>query len=65
DVYYPQLPPERHHAFSNEIAEIDNNHGRIFGPYRYREKYVYVAAFSRENIDCIIRPKMTAESASI
>jgi hypothetical protein len=50
-VFYPQLPAERHHAFSNEVAEIDNNHGRIFGPHRASGKYIYTASFSRESID--------------
>jgi hypothetical protein len=50
-IFYPQLPREKYHAFSNEIAEIDNNHGRIFGPCRYHGKYIYTAAFSREVIE--------------
>jgi len=48
--FYPQLPRVKYHAFSNEIAEIDNNHGRIFGPCYYDGKYFYTAAFSREVI---------------
>jgi hypothetical protein len=51
DRFYPQLPRERHHAFSNEPAELNNNHGRIFGPCRHDGKYIYTAAFSREKID--------------
>jgi hypothetical protein len=51
NAFYPQLPREKYHAFSNRVAEIDNNHGRIFGPYRHNGKYVYSGAFSREVIE--------------
>jgi hypothetical protein len=51
DRFYSQLPQEKHHAFSNEISEIDNNHGRIFGPYHYNGSYIFTGAFSREIID--------------
>jgi hypothetical protein len=53
--FYPQLPRQRHHAFSNEPAELNNNHGRIFGPCRFEGKYFYIAAFSREKIDPVSR----------
>jgi hypothetical protein len=51
DTFYPQLPREKYSAFSNKIAEIDNNHGRIFGPHHHNGKFIYTAAFSREVID--------------
>jgi hypothetical protein len=50
-TFYPQIPREKYYAFSNENAEIDNNHGRIFGPCRFNSKYFYTAAFSREVIN--------------
>jgi hypothetical protein len=49
--FYPQLPLERHHAFSDNVAEVENNHGRIFGPHDFNGKYIYSGAFSREIID--------------
>jgi hypothetical protein len=50
-VFYPQLPRERYHAYSNAVAEIPNNHGRIFGPCHYQGKFIFIAAFSREIIE--------------
>ncbi|MFA6472575.1 MAG: hypothetical protein WCU00_11085 [Candidatus Latescibacterota bacterium] len=46
--FYSQLPQEKHHAFSNKIAEKDNNHGRVFGPCSYKGSFIFIAAFSRE-----------------
>jgi hypothetical protein len=37
-------------AFSNEPFEVSNNHGRIFGPHRTASGYVFVGAFSREEV---------------
>jgi hypothetical protein len=51
--FYSQLPQEKHHAFSNGAAEINNNHGRIFGPYYHNGRYIFTGAFSREIIDPI------------
>lgn len=48
---FPQLPKGRNDAFSNEPFELGNNHGRIFGPYGASDSYVFVAAFSREEVD--------------
>jgi hypothetical protein len=50
-AFYGQLPKKEHHAFSNEIAELPNNHGRVFGPCRYEGAFYFIAAFSREDID--------------
>jgi hypothetical protein len=50
-VFYPQLPRERYRAFSNGVAEIPNNHGRIFGPCRYHGKFIFIAAFSWEIVE--------------
>lgn len=47
---YPQIPEEKYRAFSNGPAEIDNNHGRIFGPHYYKNAFIFTAAFSREEI---------------
>lgn len=48
---YAQLPQGWDDAFSNEVFELSNNHGRIFGPYRMGPSYVFTAAFSRERVD--------------
>jgi hypothetical protein len=53
---YPQLPQGRDDAFSNEVFEIANNHGRIFGPHRMGQAYLFTGAFSREEVDPLRRP---------
>ena len=55
--FYPQLPSEKDHAFSNEPFELNNNHGRVFGPYLSSGKAVFTAAFSREEIDPLEKVK--------
>ncbi|MFC4173083.1 hypothetical protein ACFOYU_13595 [Microvirga sp. GCM10011540] len=47
---YAQLPQGRDDAFSNNVFELDNNHGRIFGPHRMGGAYIFTAAFSREDV---------------
>ncbi|MGQ7793398.1 hypothetical protein ACUN0C_13395 [Faunimonas sp. B44] len=56
DAYHGQIPTERDHAFSNEPFIVDNNHGRIFGPFPAGGAFVFTAAFSRENVDPIAWP---------
>jgi hypothetical protein len=48
---YAQLPKGWDDAFSNELFELSNNHGRIFGPYVLGQSYVFTGAFSRERVD--------------
>jgi hypothetical protein len=48
---YAQLPKGWDDAFSNDVFEVNNNHGRIFGPHRMGDVYLFVAAFSREDVD--------------
>ncbi|RFA29356.1 hypothetical protein CAI21_09815 [Alkalilimnicola ehrlichii] len=48
---YPQLPSKREHAFSNEPFEVNNNHGRVFGPRAGARGFLFIAAFSREHVD--------------
>ncbi len=48
---YAQLPQGWDDAFSNEVFEISNNHGRIFGPHPFENGFVFTAAFSREVVD--------------
>ncbi|HTY13909.1 MAG TPA: hypothetical protein VMD02_06995 [Candidatus Omnitrophota bacterium] len=47
---FDQIPSESGHAFSNAPFVINNNHGRIFGPYFERGKYYFIASFSRETV---------------
>jgi hypothetical protein len=48
---HAQLPQGRDDAFSNDIFEVSNNHGRIFGPHVLGQAYVFTGAFSREEVD--------------
>jgi len=54
---HPQLPSEHNHAFSNEPFELNNNHGRVFGPYLAPGKAIFTAAFSREEINPLEKVK--------
>lgn len=45
-----QFDPKPTHAFSDAPFELNNNHGRIFGPFSFKGKLYFVAAFSRENV---------------
>jgi len=47
---YTQLPQGRDDAFSNNVFEVDNNHGRIFGPHKAGDAYVFTGALSREDV---------------
>jgi len=49
--FYPQLPQGRDDAFSNNLFEVSNNHGRIFGPHEFGQGYLFIGAFSREEVD--------------
>ncbi|MFL5190063.1 MAG: hypothetical protein ACJ8CF_12790 [Microvirga sp.] len=53
---YAQLPQGRDDAFSNDIFEVSNNHGRIFGPHQFGRGYLFAGAFSREEIDPLRDP---------
>ena len=46
-----QLPQGRDDAFSNDLFEVSNNHGRIFGPHAFEQGYLFTGAFSREEVD--------------
>lgn len=47
---FAQLPREHNAAFSNDVFEVSNNHGRLFGPYRLGTSYLFIGAFSREEV---------------
>ena len=53
---YAQLPQGRDDAFSNRLFEESNNHGRVFGPHTFGEAYVFIGAFSREQVDLLRWP---------
>lgn len=50
DKLIGQIPTRRDSAFSNDLFELTNNHGRMFGPYRFGSSYVFTGAFSRERV---------------
>lgn len=54
---YPQLPAGRDEAFSNHIFELNNNHGRLFGPHRMGDVYASIGAFSREEVRPLRSPE--------
>lgn len=50
-VAYHQFPEEPKTAISDEPFEVNNNHGRLFGPVRTATgAYLCTAAFSRERV---------------
>ena len=53
---YDQLPQGRDDAFSNRIFEETNNHGRVFGPHRFGDAFVFIGAFSRERVNMLEWP---------
>lgn len=53
---YAQLPQGREDAFSNRVFELSNNHGRIFGPHRFGDAWVFIGAFSRERVNLLRLP---------
>ncbi len=48
---FAQLPGKRARSFSSGPFELNNNHGRVFGPLARGGKYYFIAAFSRERVD--------------
>jgi hypothetical protein len=48
---HAQLPQGMDDAFSNDLFEVSNNHGRIFGPHVMGQAYLFTGAFSREEVD--------------
>ncbi len=54
---YAQLPEEKDLAFSDAPFEMNNNHGRIFGPLFWNGRYYFTGAFSREQVEPLSRIK--------
>jgi hypothetical protein len=48
---FPQIPPGKHHALSDEPFELHNNHGRFFGPCLWNGRFYWVGALSREKMN--------------
>jgi hypothetical protein len=46
---FPQISSHDDTAFSDGQAVFENNHGRIFGPLRDGDRWVFVGALSRES----------------
>jgi hypothetical protein len=55
-TFYDQMPRGRDDAFSDHVFERTNNHGRIFGPHQSHGSYVFIGAFSREEVDLLRWP---------
>jgi hypothetical protein len=53
---HAQLPQGKDDAFSNDLFEVSNNHGRIFGPHLFGQNYLFTGAFSREEVDLFRDP---------
>ena len=53
---FGQIEKAREHAFSDEVFELTNDHGRIFGPHRFGSGHLFVGAFSREKVDPLDAP---------
>jgi hypothetical protein len=47
---YEQIPSGWDAAFSDNLFELTNNHGRLFGPYKAGQSFVFIGAFSRERV---------------
>jgi len=54
-LVFPQLPAAAGHAFADEPFELHNNHGRVFGPYRLADGWLFVGALSRERFEPLTR----------
>jgi len=54
--FFAQLPAGRDDAFSNDVFEVSNNHGRLFGPFTMDGAYVFTGAFSREEVRPASKP---------
>lgn len=50
DQRQTQLPDRKDHAFSNAPYIVNNDHGRLFGPYSREGTYFFIGALSREKV---------------
>ena len=56
-VKHAQLVSGKAAAFADHPFELNNNHGRIFGPQVLAGAYLYTAAFSREKVEPLAKVK--------
>jgi hypothetical protein len=54
---FEQLPRGQGKAISDGPFEFANNHGRLFGPYRWAGGWLFTGAFSRETADLVTKVK--------
>jgi hypothetical protein len=54
---FPQIPSGRYHALADEPFELHNNHGRFFGPCRWKGRFYWMGSLSREKMDLASRAK--------
>lgn len=57
DTVFSQAPPGTEDCFSDAPFTFANDHGRVFGPLRWKEAYYFTAAFSREGVDLVTKVK--------
>lgn len=48
--FYTQIPEQSGYAFSDRPFEINNSHGRVFGPCEFNGIYYFIAALSKEKV---------------
>ncbi|THF88663.1 hypothetical protein E7T09_05615 [Deinococcus sp. KSM4-11] len=64
--FRPQFPRTgRSEAFSDGPAYTSNNHGRLFGPWKIADGYVFTGAFSREDLSLLPTPHHTYNSFQV
>ncbi len=59
---FEQFPATHATALSDEPFEVNNNHGRLFGPCLFNGAYICTAAFSRERVAPLEEVKHAYES---
>jgi hypothetical protein len=57
DAAFSQVPPGTEDCFSDAPFTFANDHGRIFGPLRWKEAFYFTGAFSREGVDLVTKVK--------
>jgi hypothetical protein len=54
---YAQFPPGTEESFSDALFVLSNDHGRIFGPMKWKDAFYFSGAFSRESVDPVTKVK--------
>jgi hypothetical protein len=54
---YPQIPTQKHHCLADDPFEMNNNHGRFFGPAKRGSEFIFIGALSREKVSLLVQAK--------